>query len=151
MLRIEQGGSHDRTELLPLKAGVTIMALGAMSKCPGLSVKIVPVGVRSCSCVLLPSCSIAGLIVWLLLNEQLTYFHGHRFRSRAYVDIGAPISVDPALVAKYNQGKEAKVCLLCGRLIVRCVDCCLLLPARGLHRSAEQHPECAARGHGTRT
>lgn len=43
--------------------------------------------------------------MWLL---QLTYFHGHRFRSRAYVDIGAPITVSPALVAKYNQGKEAK-------------------------------------------
>ena len=25
-----EGGSHDRTDLLPLKAGVCIMALGAM-------------------------------------------------------------------------------------------------------------------------
>lgn len=28
-----EGGSHDRAEMLPLKAGVTIMALGAMCKC----------------------------------------------------------------------------------------------------------------------
>ena len=27
-----EGGSHDRTDLLPLKAGVCIMALGCMSK-----------------------------------------------------------------------------------------------------------------------
>jgi glycerol-3-phosphate O-acyltransferase/dihydroxyacetone phosphate acyltransferase len=39
-----EGGSHDRAELLPFKAGVTIMALGAMAKYPGLDVKIVPCG-----------------------------------------------------------------------------------------------------------
>jgi len=27
-----EGGSHDRTDLLPLKAGICIMALGAMQK-----------------------------------------------------------------------------------------------------------------------
>lgn len=27
-----EGGSHDRTDLLPLKAGVCIMALGMMAK-----------------------------------------------------------------------------------------------------------------------
>jgi glycerol-3-phosphate O-acyltransferase/dihydroxyacetone phosphate acyltransferase len=27
-----EGGSHDRHELLPLKAGICIMALGAMQK-----------------------------------------------------------------------------------------------------------------------
>ncbi|KAI9313494.1 hypothetical protein BX666DRAFT_1864136 [Dichotomocladium elegans] len=39
-----EGGSHDRAEMLPLKAGVTIMALGAMAKYPGMEVKIVPCG-----------------------------------------------------------------------------------------------------------
>ena len=34
------GGSHDRTELLPLKPGVAIMALNAMSKNSKLDVKI---------------------------------------------------------------------------------------------------------------
>ncbi|CAG8569802.1 2043_t:CDS:10 [Funneliformis mosseae] len=37
-----EGGSHDRTEILPLKAGVTIMALGAIAANPDLNVKIVP-------------------------------------------------------------------------------------------------------------
>ncbi|KAI9302049.1 hypothetical protein BJ944DRAFT_167971 [Cunninghamella echinulata] len=50
-----EGGSHDRAEMLPFKAGVTIMALGAMAKYPDLDVKIVPCG--------------------------LNYFHAHRFRS----------------------------------------------------------------------
>ena len=39
-----EGGSHDRTDLLPLKAGVSIMALGAMSSNPEITVRIVPVG-----------------------------------------------------------------------------------------------------------
>jgi len=38
-----EGGSHDRTQMLPLKAGVCIMALGAMTKnCK--PVRIVPCG-----------------------------------------------------------------------------------------------------------
>jgi hypothetical protein len=48
-----EGGSHDRTELLPLKAGVTLMALGAVEKYK-VPVKIVPCG--------------------------LNYFFGHKFR-----------------------------------------------------------------------
>jgi glycerol-3-phosphate O-acyltransferase/dihydroxyacetone phosphate acyltransferase len=48
-----EGGSHDRTELLPLKAGVTLMALGAVDKYK-VPVKIVPCG--------------------------LNYFFGHKFR-----------------------------------------------------------------------
>ena len=39
-----EGGSHDRSEFLPLKAGVSIMALAAMSENPNLNVQIVPVG-----------------------------------------------------------------------------------------------------------
>lgn len=45
-----EGGSHDRTDFLPLKHGVAIMALGAMAANPNLQVQIVPVGVS-----LLPS------------------------------------------------------------------------------------------------
>ncbi|KNE68579.1 hypothetical protein AMAG_12748 [Allomyces macrogynus ATCC 38327] len=67
-----EGGSHDRSELLPFKAGVTIMALGAMAAFPGLDVKLVPVG--------------------------LNYFHADRFRSRAVVEYGAPISAAVANV-----------------------------------------------------
>lgn len=79
---ISTGGSHDRTELLPLKAGVTIMAMQAMQDQPGLDVKIVPVG--------------------------LSYFHPHRFRSRAVIEFGAPISVSPDLLEKYSAGGSSK-------------------------------------------
>ena len=46
-----EGGSHDRTELLPLKGGVSIMALGAMAKYPSLctgdkKLKIILVGIN---------------------------------------------------------------------------------------------------------
>ena len=42
-----EGGSHDRTDFLPLRAGLAIMALGAMSANPDLQVTIVPVGVST--------------------------------------------------------------------------------------------------------
>ncbi|KAG1472876.1 hypothetical protein G6F56_001279 [Rhizopus delemar] len=77
-----EGGSHDRSELLPLKAGFSIMALGAMAENKDLDVKIVPIG--------------------------LNYFHPHRFRSRAVVSYGAPISVKSEWVEAYSQGGQAK-------------------------------------------
>ncbi|CAG8635122.1 10816_t:CDS:2 [Cetraspora pellucida] len=77
-----EGGSHDRTEILPLKAGVTIMALGAIAANPNLNLKIMPCG--------------------------LNYFHAHSFRSRAVVEFGAPISINPELVEKYRQGGSSK-------------------------------------------
>ncbi|CAO1629513.1 unnamed protein product [Parajaminaea phylloscopi] len=77
-----EGGSHDRTDLLPLKAGVVIMALGAMSANPGLKVKLVPVG--------------------------LSYFHPDKFRSRAVVEFGAPVEVSDDLVKLFEAGGEGK-------------------------------------------
>ncbi|PHZ13219.1 glycerol-3-phosphate/dihydroxyacetone phosphate dual substrate-specific sn-1 acyltransferase [Rhizopus microsporus ATCC 52813] len=77
-----EGGSHDRVEMLPLKAGVTIMALGAMAKYPGLDVKIVPCG--------------------------LNYFHAHKFRSRAVIEFGKPITISPDLVEQFKKGGQAK-------------------------------------------
>ena len=41
-----EGGSHDRTELLPLKVGVCLMALGTMAKFPQTKVTLVPVGLN---------------------------------------------------------------------------------------------------------
>ncbi|OLN85207.1 putative acyltransferase [Colletotrichum chlorophyti] len=78
-----EGGSHDRTELLPLKAGVAIMALGALAESPNCGLKIVPVG--------------------------MNYFHAHKFRSRAVVEFGPPFEVPPHLVEMYknNQRREA--------------------------------------------
>lgn len=71
-----EGGLHDRTDLLPLKAGVAIMALGAMNNDPNCKVQIVPCG--------------------------MNYFSAHKFRSRAVVEFGHPIEISPELVKKYN-------------------------------------------------
>jgi glycerol-3-phosphate O-acyltransferase/dihydroxyacetone phosphate acyltransferase len=77
-----EGGSHDRPEFLPLKAGFTIMALGAMAQCPGLNVTIVPCG--------------------------LNYFHPDKFRSSVVIEFGEPIKIDPAHVEMYARGGEEK-------------------------------------------
>lgn len=74
-----EGGSHDRPDLLPLKAGVAIMALGAMESTPGLNVKIVPVG--------------------------MNYFHAHKFRSRAVLEFGNPIEIDDNLIKMFSNPK----------------------------------------------
>ncbi|KAJ1327959.1 glycerol-3-phosphate O-acyltransferase [Microdochium nivale] len=78
-----EGGSHDRTELLPLKAGVAIMALGTLAQDPDCGLKIVPVG--------------------------MNYFHAHKFRSRAVVEFGAPFEVPPEVLDMYmnNQRRDA--------------------------------------------
>ncbi|KAG8217488.1 glycerol-3-phosphate O-acyltransferase [Butyriboletus roseoflavus] len=77
-----EGGSHDRSDLLPLKAGVSIMALGAMANDPNVKVKIVPVG--------------------------LSYFHAHRFRSRAVVEFGTALDVPAELVEMFKEGGSRK-------------------------------------------
>ncbi|RAO65738.1 uncharacterized protein BHQ10_001750 [Talaromyces amestolkiae] len=75
-----EGGSHDRPELLPLKAGVAIMALGSLAENPDSGLKIVPCG--------------------------MNYFHAHKFRSRAVVEFGSPIEVPRELVEKYKRGER---------------------------------------------
>jgi glycerol-3-phosphate O-acyltransferase/dihydroxyacetone phosphate acyltransferase len=77
---IIKGGSHDRSEFLPLKPGFAMMVLGAMKKYPGLDVKIVPVG--------------------------LNYFHRDKFRSRVVVEFGDALSIDEALVSAYAKGDK---------------------------------------------
>lgn len=71
-----EGGSHDRTDLLPIKAGVAIMALGAMNYDPNCNVRIVPCG--------------------------MNYFNAHKFRSRAVIEYGHPIEIPKELVQKYQ-------------------------------------------------
>ncbi|CAK7240359.1 MAG: Glycerol-3-phosphate/dihydroxyacetone phosphate acyltransferase [Sporothrix thermara] len=75
-----EGGSHDRTGLLPLKPGVAIMALGTLAESPDCGLKIVPVG--------------------------MNYFHAHKFRSRAVVEFGPPIEVPAELVDMYKAGQR---------------------------------------------
>ena len=72
-----EGGSHDRAALLPLKAGVSLRALGALARNRELTktLRIVPVG--------------------------LNYYRGHRFRGSVFVEYGEPIRVPPGLVDAY--------------------------------------------------
>lgn len=58
-----EGGSHDRPELLPIKAGICIMALGAKEKYD-IMPKIIAVG--------------------------LNYYRPHRFRSKVVLEYGTP-------------------------------------------------------------
>lgn len=83
-----EGGSHDRTSLLPLKAGVALFSLGAAER--GIDVKVVPCG--------------------------LTYFYGHRFRSRAHVEFGDPITPSEELVALFSTKKREATGIFLGHL-----------------------------------
>lgn len=76
-----EGGSHDRTDLLPLKHGVAIIALDARIK-HAVTVPIIPVG--------------------------LNYLKGHRFGGRAIVEFGAPIYIPESLYARAEQDKETR-------------------------------------------
>lgn len=76
-----EGGSHDKTDLLPLKAGIASIAFGVYEKY-GKSVPIVPVGLN-------------------YLN-----FKGHRFRSRVVVEFGQPIHIDKQLANLYKDSKR---------------------------------------------
>ncbi|KTW25978.1 hypothetical protein T552_03252 [Pneumocystis carinii B80] len=75
-----EGGSHDRSDLLPLKAGVAIMALGALANNPNINVKIVPCG--------------------------MNYFNAHRFRSCAVLEFGTPLEIPKELVEKYKSSSK---------------------------------------------
>ncbi|OBZ86440.1 hypothetical protein A0J61_05514 [Choanephora cucurbitarum] len=73
-----EGASHDQTEILPLRAGFAVMALGAAAKNAKLDVKLVPVG--------------------------LNYSHPERFRSKVVISYGQPFSLDPIEVEQYRLG-----------------------------------------------
>ncbi|XHG01245.1 hypothetical protein AWENTII_004638 [Aspergillus wentii] len=75
-----EGGSHDRSDLLPLKAGVALMALGTLADNPDCGLKIVPCG--------------------------MNYFHAHKFRSRAVIEFGTPFEVPRELVDQYKRGER---------------------------------------------
>lgn len=80
-----EGGSHDRTDLLPLKVGISLIAYSALEKMH-TPIPIVPVG--------------------------LSYFQVHRWRARCVVEYGRPIWVDPTKLKDFQQGegKRRQVC-----------------------------------------
>ncbi|CAB4256022.1 similar to Saccharomyces cerevisiae YKR067W GPT2 Glycerol-3-phosphate/dihydroxyacetone phosphate dual substrate-specific sn-1 acyltransferase located in lipid particles and the ER [Maudiozyma barnettii] len=85
-----EGGSHDRPSLLPIKAGVVIMALGAVAADPSMKVHVVPCG--------------------------LHYFHREKFRSRAVIEYGEPIIVDGELGRQYIESPRDTVSKLLDRV-----------------------------------
>lgn len=76
-----EGGSHDRTDLLPLKVGVALIAYSAYVD-HGMTVPIVPVG--------------------------LNYFRAHRWRGRAIVEYGKPLYIDPNSIEDFKSGGAAR-------------------------------------------
>lgn len=89
-----EGDSHDRTDLLPLKFGVSLLAYSALEK-DGLNVPIVPVG--------------------------LNYFRTHRWRGRAVVEYGEPIYIDPNTLNSYKAGGSERR-QVCSELMERIAD-----------------------------
>ncbi|TVY83219.1 putative acyltransferase [Lachnellula suecica] len=77
-----EGGSHDRPNLLPLKPGAAIMALGLLARDPNCGLTIIPCG--------------------------MNYFHAHKFRSRAVIEFGHPVAVHPDQIEAYKQGGNEK-------------------------------------------
>mmetsp|Transcript_27083 Transcript_27083/g.42048 ORF Transcript_27083/g.42048 Transcript_27083/m.42048 type:complete len:656 (-) Transcript_27083:398-2365(-) len=86
-----EGGSHDRTDLLPLKVGVALIAYSALEK-DDLNVPIVPVG--------------------------LNYFRAHRFRGRAIVEYGRPTYISPSTLDAFKKG-GAERREVCNELLMR--------------------------------
>lgn len=80
-----EGGSHDRTTPLPLKAGVCLMALGAMARY-NITVTIQCIG--------------------------LNYYQGHRFRSKAVINFGVPYSIPRELATLYLQDRKQAIEIL---------------------------------------
>ena len=75
-----EGWSHDLTELLPLKAGVAMIGLGAMLKDKDMKINVVWCGFK--------------------------YTRQSRFRSRAVVEYGLPFEIDESLVREYELDKK---------------------------------------------
>lgn len=84
-----EGGSHDRLELLPFKAGICIMALGAMEK-------------YDCQVTLVP----AGF----------NYYNPQNFRSKVIIEFGAPFAVTQDLVDLYKTDKKKAISTLLTQL-----------------------------------
>ncbi|PGH19350.1 hypothetical protein AJ80_03990 [Polytolypa hystricis UAMH7299] len=77
-----EGGSHDRPNLLPLKAGVAIIALGTLAREPDCGLSIIPCG--------------------------LNYFHPNKFRSRAVIEFGNSVQVHPDQIEAFKVGGSSK-------------------------------------------
>ncbi|PGH09217.1 hypothetical protein AJ79_05746 [Helicocarpus griseus UAMH5409] len=77
-----EGGSHDRPNLLPLKPGAAMIALGTLARKPDCGLTIIPCG--------------------------MNYFHPNKFRSRAVIEFGNPVQVHPDQIEAYKAGGDLK-------------------------------------------
>lgn len=77
-----EGGSHDRPNLLPLKAGAAIIALGTLARSPDCGLTIIPCG--------------------------MNYFSPNKFRSRAVVEFGPPVQVSQDQIEAFKLGGQSK-------------------------------------------
>ncbi|KAJ9456842.1 Glycerol-3-phosphate O-acyltransferase 1 [Diplonema papillatum] len=84
-----EGGSHDKTKMIGMKDGVARFALGHMEH-GGEAPVIIPVG--------------------------LTYYYGHRFRSRAHVEFGKPMNIENELFQTYLKDDKQGIKLFMGQL-----------------------------------
>ena len=89
-----EGGSHDRTDLLPLKVGVALIAYSALER-DGVSVPIVPVG--------------------------LNYFRTHRWRGKCLVEYGDPVYIPNGSLKEFQKGGASKR-MVCTNLLDRIKD-----------------------------
>jgi glycerol-3-phosphate O-acyltransferase / dihydroxyacetone phosphate acyltransferase len=89
-----EGTSHDRTDILKLKAGIALMSLGAMAENKCKNVNIVPVG--------------------------LNYFKRDEFRSEVIIEFGKPFEVPQEWAEMYKTNKRDSIELLLKE--VECVN-----------------------------
>jgi len=96
-----EGGSHDRADLLPLKAGVAVMALAATT------------ALRKGAGALAGKGTEEGNRRVRIVPCGLNYFQGHRFRSHVLVEFGKPIEVTDEILELYAKDRrEAYASLL---------------------------------------
>eukprot|EP01060_Flectonema_neradi_P005515 TRINITY_DN1367_c8_g1_i1.p1 TRINITY_DN1367_c8_g1~~TRINITY_DN1367_c8_g1_i1.p1 ORF type:complete len:618 (+),score=106.22 TRINITY_DN1367_c8_g1_i1:56-1909(+) len=84
-----EGGSHDQTSMLNMKDGIARFALGAIEHGTKRPV-IVPVG--------------------------LTYYYGHRFRSRAHIEFGQPMHVTDEMYSSFQADRQQGISLFMNKL-----------------------------------
>lgn len=74
-----QGGSHDQTKMLPIKAGVAFIYMGAVDKY-NVDPEILACGIN--------------------------YDNGHKFRSTAILEFGMPYKMPPSMIDAYKDPEQ---------------------------------------------
>lgn len=88
-----EGTSHDRPDFIKLKAGIALMALGAMSEKNCKPVKIVPAG--------------------------LNYFNREKFRSEVILEYGRPFEIPVEWAEEYKTNKRLAIEKLLNEIEIR--------------------------------